>query len=406
VGFIVDDMKVQKKKVLLYWYEINNRPELLTPFSKMTDEIDFIHLYYRNRHERQKPTSPFEMIYWFDFKSPYHLLDAIKPDKVIVPGADDLLCISLIAGCRNRGIPTYSMQHGYIPENLEEIFIPLKRRSFFTRSVLRDYAKIFSFYLRSIKRFSLKLFIQYFLLAIAYSRKGLIILKNYDYKWRMPDFYICFTKHSGVYYIERDKIPEDKILEIGIPTFDALLQSNNKMTNSKENDDKYYLLIDTSFAEYKDPIDENLITRCYSELESFCNKNNAHLKIKLHPFNYEKAGLFTHPNICFYRNLAEDELTSMIKNAEGCFSFYSTLCVPIVCLKKLYQIKFFDVFFKELVELEITPILDFHTFTAANISFDNFKVNEHGLEKFIHKYLYKADGKATSRLKNLLLNIS
>jgi Alpha-2,8-polysialyltransferase (POLYST) len=407
MGFIVGNMITKKKKVLLCWYEVKSRPELLTPFTKMTDEIDFIHLYYRKRNERKEPTSPFEMIYWFDFKSPYHLLDEIRPDKVILPGGDDLLTISLIVACRNSGIRTFSMQHGYISEKFEEIFIPLKRRSFFSRTVLSDYKKIFLFYIRSLKNVSPKLLAQYLLLAFAYFRKGLIILKNYNYKWRMPDFYICFTKYSGAYYIERDKIPPHQVLEIGIPVFDALLQPGDTTAASKNcNNEKYYLLIDTSFVEHKDPVDENLINRCYRELSDFCNRNNAHLKIKLHPYNYEKTGLIQHPNISFYRNISDDELTALIKNAEGCFSFFSTLCIPTVCMNKLYQIKYFDVFFKELVDLGITPVLDFHTFTADEISFENFNVNPEKLDKFIRKYLYKADGRAAERLKSLLLDVN
>ena len=88
-----------KKKAILFWFEMDKRLELLQPFITMSDDIEFVHVFFRTREERQIQLSPFEIIYWFDYKTPYEMLKKHKPD-FIVGATENLLAISLIVAAR------------------------------------------------------------------------------------------------------------------------------------------------------------------------------------------------------------------------------------------------------------------------------------------------------------------
>jgi hypothetical protein len=297
------------------------------------------------------------------------------------------------------------MQHGFIHESIEKIFILLQREPITTKGTIRKYLRLFSFFIKSIKPFSITRVIQYGRFMNTYFRKGAPkASKRFQYAWRKPDYYLCFSKYSGWYFQTRDQLPDDRLLELGVPMFDSFFKQllEEKTHPNNKTDRPYYLLIDTCFDEYKEKVPVETIYRCYQQLAEYCAKRNAILKIKLHPWNYSKPHFSDKENIRFYRKLCANELNELIFGAKACFGFFSTLTMPVVCVKKLCQITYDGVCFEELVDKGITPAIDFFSFEEKDIILDEFRVNEENLAGFTKKYLYKTDGKAAERLFDIL----
>jgi hypothetical protein len=160
-------------------------------------------------------------------------------------------------------------------------------------------------------------------------------------------------------------------------------------------------LIDTSFVDYYKPISPAQIQRCYQALATYCRHNDAKLYIKLHPRNYENPGLVNDDTIRFSRNIDMPSLAKVIVNAAGCFGFYSTLTMPIAFTKPTIQIKYDDIFEPALAANNITPVLDFYTFQVTDIQFYPFGNTDETLRT---RFLFATDGKASERIKQLLLN--
>ncbi|HEX2845629.1 MAG TPA: hypothetical protein VHN59_03695 [Chitinophagaceae bacterium] len=397
---------MKRKRVLLCWPESPQRYERLKAFIDISEEIEFIHLFFRTPEERLEAYSPFRMIYWFDYKSPYALLNDIQPEKVVMGNVDDLLAISLVAACKRRGITTYGMQHGYITENIRDIHIETTRKGLSNAETWKRYFKILRFYFASIKGLNISRFSQYNKFMYRYFRKGpMRTLSSFNYEWRKADFFICFTRYSGKFYLDRDQLPPERILEIGIPFFDTFfrIMEDGDKHGAVSSQKPYYILIDTAFMEVKNKVSAQDIRRCYQELAAYCKTRGAELKVKLHPHNYFNEKLPVIPGVEYIKNLPDADLAKLISGSQACFGFYSTLCMPVVFYKKLCQINKNDVYFKEMVEKGITPVIDFDTFKADDITIDEFQVNKQALQELLEKYLYKTDGKASERIKAILI---
>lgn len=391
---------MKKKRVLLLWWEVDNRPELLKPFILMSDEIEFIHLAFRCKKERTGSSSPFNMVYWFEYRSPQQLLKACNPDLVL-GATEGLLPIALINECKKQGIPVYGLQHGISPDNLDEILPDFSRPSLVSKEVLGKYVKIALFYFSSFFSFKLiTLFHAIKIFILHYVQNTVMILGSNQYKWLRPDFYICFSEYSSKHYEQLYQLLPGQIRLTGFICFDDLFKTEPD-SSEQEN---YYLLIDTNFEEYKKPISQQQIKRCYEELNAYCRNTNAQLKVKLHPWSYKYDIQLADKSVQFYRTVDAPDLYKLIVNAKGCFGFYSTLTLPIAAIKPLIQIRYDNVYLQFLDEQGITKSLDFFSFSAGDIKFDDTNGKDPVIQKAKEHLLYKTDGRAVERLKQIILS--
>ena len=389
----------KKKKGLLVWFEMDKRIELLQPFITMSDEIEFVHLHFRTREERTVDQSPFEVIYWFDYKSPYQLIKSHNPE-FIVGTTEGILAISLIAAAKEQDIPYYGLQHGFSTENLLDIIKTEKRESLFSLPRLKTYFKTARFYFSSLKLKHIGNLFQYInLFYLFYTNFPEAAINKNKYKWVKPKYYICFSEVSCLHYKNLYGLEENEIKYIGILSFDNLFREISKIKPSG-NVEKYYLLIDTSFIDYHKPISNDQIERCYNELGKYCKENDAKLYIKLHPRNYDITTFQNNDVIKIIKNLDMADLAGVIVNAVGCFGFYSTLTMPVSFILPTVQIEYDNVLEPMLAEKRVTPVLDFYTFTASDIVF--YPIGEN--ESLKNKFLYSMDGNAVNRLKQILIN--
>ncbi|HKZ67504.1 MAG TPA: hypothetical protein VJ111_14155, partial [Chitinophagaceae bacterium] len=104
----------------------------------------------------------------------------------------------------------------------------------------------------------------------------------------------------------------------------------------------------------------------------------------------------------------EADMASLIHYAEKCFSFFSTLIIPIVFHKRncyLFQIGDELQMQKELVELGVSRKLDTENFTEKELTLSHEKIDDDSYQLFIKRYLYYTDGKSTERLKKVLVSV-
>lgn len=389
-----------KKKGILIWFEMDKRIEFLQPFIDMSDKIDFVHLFFRTKEERQIQLSPFEVIYWFDYRSPYQLLKKHKPD-FIIGATEGLLYISLIAAAKEKNIPYYGLQHGFTTENLATLFRKVKRQSLFSISLLKKHFYTTRFYFGSLKLRNAGFLFQYInLFILFYSRFAEDAIGKNRYKWVKPDYYICFSEISCVHYKKLYDLNDSEIKFIGIPSLDDFFREISSL-KPDTGIEKYFILIDTCFIDYHKPISQAQIQRCYQTLVTYCRQNDAKLYIKLHPRNYMSPGLIDDDSISFIRNIEMAALAKLIINSKGCFGFYSTLTMPIAFIRPTIQIKFDDIVEPALAANNITPVLDFYTFQVSDIQFHPFDDIHTELKT---RFLFATDGNSAERLKEILLN--
>ena len=117
------------------------------------------------------------------------------------------------------------------------------------------------------------------------------------------------------------------------------------------------------------------------------------------PHNYEDD------NIDLIR---EADMAPLIHNARECFSFVSTLLIPIIYHRKycyIFSLGNESEFQKELVGLGVVRLLDTNCFEKNEIFIEQEKeISASSYETFVGRYLYYADGHATKRLQNILLS--
>lgn len=397
---------MKKKKVLLYWFEMPGRPELMDVFVFDDPCLEFVHLYHFNKKNRQETYSPYKMLYWFDYNSPYQLLNEVKPDLVVVANGEGLYEVALLIAANQRGIKTLCVQHGlFAPSVFEEMRTTKTRRE---AGKAFYYFKLFLFYLpifrklRGGMRGRLLKFIGDFM---RYGQYG--ACEKNQFALRLPANYICFTKFNAQYFTTRDGVGAEKIIEIGVPFFDYIFQLNNNSTTPGNGAEQPYLLfIDTRLIKDGLPVSTTVMNGYYSRLNDFAQKNGYRLKIKLHPWSYSETSLLEHSNIKYLRNISNTQLVEEIMQAKIVFSFFSTLLFPIFFLhEKVVGVEYDDFHFPaEIKDQHKVPTVNLLNEIPDNFSIDAVKNSETLLHDVQIKYLYKTDGKAKERLKTILVS--
>ena len=95
-----------------------------------------------------------------------------------------------------------------------------------------------------------------------------------------------------------------------------------------------------------------------------------------------------------------------MKNALGCFLYFSTLSIPLVVYKKCYFLGFRDIE-DEIVLWESSNLIksiNIESFIPEDIDFNTFPdKNSDIIKQFISDYLFSTDGKSVERLQRILI---
>ncbi|MBS1488885.1 MAG: hypothetical protein JST43_14990 [Bacteroidetes bacterium] len=390
-----------KPKILVYWpYE---RTDLLVPFTKLSERFEWHFIRFRYREEDGLEL-PFERHYWSDYSTPAAFLKHLKPQAVVFFELSNLYSCALNIAAKQLGIPTCIQEHGikmtfdfYVtiakPEKQsvnktstqQSISIPSRKGKI---HLLRYY---FSLFKPNVIKFWPILTI--YLLRVFKADSDRVFPKV-RFSLRTANFYLLISKQNLEYYRTRDGISNDQVHYFGNPYLDDLIKMQPESAPGSE---PYYLLIDEGNIQMFGISSEEK-SNFFSRLNDCALSENKRLYIKLHPSEYDRSDLFTHPNIRYFKAA---NMNLLINNAAHIFAISSTISLPLIPNNQviLFRLPFNP--FQELLESYHVRFLPFQTFTVEDIKTFGNTLNDENVEQFVLQFLFLNDGNSIQRLKAL-----
>lgn len=360
-----------------------------------------------------------DAIYWKDYSNAYEMLQMIKPAKVIFLFIDTYYQAAVNVACKELSIPTYHLEHGLLADYaiaFDNTLCPPRAIPFIKRAK-NELFKFKELYARIKCRMFLNNTIKcsshenaVFLKQFIETRRkynSLDTFRNFKSPKRFAGKYISFSPNIFKIHQEHDALPADqKVHFIGIPYFDhfANLQPV-KIT-------RVILVIDQPLAEQGLlKWDVKAKNEFVEKLTQICKKLDFKLYVKPHPkqnlslwIEAEQKGL------CKIIN--DVELEKIAPTVPVVLGFYSTLLMPFAAFQHT-----------TLVTYENHPAGDFlvsRPFVEAGVAQPIYELEElHGIlqdvealhqkqlphkAKFTEEWMYKFDGKAGDRLRDILLS--
>jgi hypothetical protein len=391
------------KRILANWYYV--RKDLTKQFLELSNDAEIIFIdkfsKLQANSEDEFPSENIKVVYWEDYNSPYELLKCTNPDLVIFYDIEAFNQIALNIAAKNLGIRTYVLQHGLRGGYEVEEAIQISDNSYKVRFSSSSFWSL-RFLLSAIRLRNL--FELYPLLKFMCDRKRFELTKalfKNKFGLRLADKYIEFSKENASYHKMRDGIDDSKFIFIGNPSYDEFFNIKSSPVSSKE---PYALLIDNPFCEAtfvqfkRMSLEEK--NGYIQGMNKICLNKNLKLFVKLHPLSYDADYLIEDKNITYLKIV---DLPSTISNAEFIFIVHFATLTPLaMSLRPFY---FFE-----------NPYIDHNDFirrqnikTYDLLNFDyDYLSNELPtsvlLGSQLEDYLFKTDGKAFKRLKQILLS--
>ena len=398
---------MKKTRILLNWD--TSRKDLLEPFISLKDDLEFIIVWGEDRNI-DALNHPFTQIYFSDFKTPYKLLKEIRPDKILFFNLSSFPQIALNLAAKNLWIPTYVMHHGIhhsdsLKHSKQTETYELDKKGNLISNIS---SALFYFSALSIRNLN-QLFKYIYFAWLRQRRSVLVAMEKCVFDARVPHHHINLSPHNAIITKIIDHLTDDdKFIYIGHPFFDRILRELNCLREKQGNaNEKYFLLID--FPNLHHLLFFKMITpekkvELYQRLSALAKSKGCRLKIKLHPMGFDSPHNYQDDNIDLIR---EADVAPLIHNAQECFSFVSTLLIPIIYHRKycyVFSLGDDSQFQKELIELGVARRLDANAFDGNEIlGQQENKISPSAYKIFVERYLYYSDGHATERLKNILL---
>ncbi len=402
-------METGKQNILVVYNY--NRHDFLSYFEASQGHINFYFAQFTSPlEEKNKEYKKFgKAIYWGNYSHVFHLLDTIKPGKVLFHYIESNFHILLNAACAARSIPTFIIDHGIKDVNIDirlKDYYRLKRRN----GVLH---RLFPLLSQAIPRLKARLYFNESLSLLPEKDRlelhNLQSGKRYGLSGvlRQPTAYLAISKKTFEFHQTAGNLAHDKPYStIGIPTFDKLahlkpapaLQSN-------------VLFIDQGLATMGllgwTPKNH---AHFLEEFASSCKSRGYVLHIKPHPRQAAStwAILRRHSHV---KIVSDEELKEILPYTRLIVGFMSTYLLPLAAMPHT-----------ALITLENHPTgrLDVSkSFIDAGVVHPVYDVDElnQGLDQiaelnrqqrpnkatFTEEWLYKFDGKAGERLREILL---
>ena len=193
------------------------------------------HVEEKKYHLKEKV---FKSIYWLDYTSAIDLINNIKPYKILFQDINSLEALSLNIAAQNKKIETYIVEHGMAGKlrmsiARDNLDFWKKKDVNIKNDLSKDKFLSLLFLFRSFNLLRIILLVNVLKFIYFIRKYGLFIgVEKLKFKERLPNKYINFTKHNAKYVIERDKLNEKDIIEVGNPYFDEFMKKKN-FNNSK-----------------------------------------------------------------------------------------------------------------------------------------------------------------------------
>lgn len=375
-------------RILFNWYYY--RPDLTRHLLEIGKGHD---LFFIDRHAPDGlHVDGAEVLYWGDYPTPYALLDAVRPDKVVFSDIESFLQVALNIAARNLGIPTVVLQHGSQTALLVDRAPDQAQLPALSNSSLHTMRFLATALRWRNRGFALRL------AKFVFDRKRyplVTALRRNPGDFRWADHYVEFSSKNAGYFKLRDRVPEDRFIYIGNPAYDELFQ---RAAWFEPQD--YALLIDAPFLEAGDFAYDRISAADKASYlarldEAFARKGMP-LRVKLHPLSHE-AQL---PNLPNTRYVRDSDIVRLVGESRLVISVhYSTMSAPLLHLKPFYA-------FSSGATPE-TPFLQEFGIVRDLRQFDPKDLGEPHEPlpwDIVRDYLYSADGRSSRRLKRFLFD--
>ncbi len=354
-----------------------------------------------------------EELFWNDYRTPFHLLNAVKPDGVVFQEVFDLKQIALNIAAKSKNIKTFFLDHGIWNdfESIKKNDLSLKSKNRRRKlGKLNRWHKVipgYLFYFSAIRGIKTKNFGKFFVLpVIAFFKSLLTSLTKNKFPERKPDKFILFSRHNYNTVFHYYGCTEKEIVYTGFPFYDALA-NEQPILNSND----YIIFIDHPYLEHHilgwDECFHENVAKAIAEIAELSGKK---VKIKLHPrsnkalwekyeFLHDKAEIIQQPvSNNFYLN------GSLI------IGYASTMMIGFICAKKnvvllgwhpkpqIFGIDFslFGICHKSLSFSEVKS--KFLYWQSHNLALQN----EEAYQKFVEYFNYPFDGNASQRIIEII----
>lgn len=397
-----------------------SRPDFINLLQSCFADFNFFFLHFSSvkeipRNKREYYQQVGTAIFWGDYKHANELLDSVSPHKVVFFFIESYHQVLLNIFCRIRGVYTYHLDHG-----IRDIDINLRLEN----EVLNQKEQLhtYPFYLK-IHQFSSRLRSRLFLIRskkllppaeatfynsyikIRATNNWLETFKRTVSPFRLPSAYIVFNERALNVYKHYDKYPQDtKIHKIGIPIFDGYykVRKNHLQSNN-------IILIDQGLAErglygWTEPYYHSFL----QQLKLIAQTHGYQLHVKPHP-KQNNLGLIQKLNIPI---VTDESILELLSKTSVIAGFASTFLLPLIAQKYL-----------TLFTLENHPAGSLNVskpFIEAGVAEPIYSLNEldnlllkieelHQKQlpnkaKFTEEWMYKFDGRAGERLRDILLS--
>jgi GNAT superfamily N-acetyltransferase len=389
-------------RILLNWG--TGRPDHLVGFQWATRGMDVVLVDRRDELIGLQASTEGRQIFWEDFATPQRLLDAVRPDKVVFSDIEQFHQVALNAAARARGIPTLMLEHGIRTAREVEVGYRLQQEMG-NRERLASFRKVktssatLAFYLSALPSVPRRQRLQYLrFVTERWGREPTAALHACRFDARLATRYVNFAPMNATYLMARDALPLSRFVLIGNPSYDQILAHVGGLHEK----DAYYLLIDSPVADHPMfPGTRADKVRFLLELARYAERKGARLRVKLHPMTYASDYLPTHPAIEYFRDA---DIVPLLKGARGIFGFNSSLITvaPLFAPTVLFHINE-DAFTEDLVARGVAGGgLDYFRFEADDVERAWPAPTEAATTRMIDDYLYRADGRAAERLREVL----
>lgn len=398
---------MRKKRILLVWWY--DRSDLIAPYLKMQDDIEFTVLFYRFPEQENKKVAeslPFRRIYWTDYLSPYALIRDVRPEKLLFFGNESTLTIALIAAANVLGIPTAYVSHGLKADFLNTVKsmdskVVNNIERYDENNPIYNKKKwhtlIFLLNLISLKSLNTVFFVFSWIYTDYKVKNKLMKLRSFQNPLRKIKHFYLYAKQNADLIKGTDNASEEQIYYTGPYLMDEVFSQLYQVQPLKTTP-RYWLFIDQPILLIKRDDKLQLIEKVANTAKS----RGVELVVKLHPMEYELE-LPEIKNVRWEKDVTN--IGELIINSEACLGFYSALMLAVIPFKKTIVFDLGNSYFtNEWAEMGVVKKLNFYNFNDNELNFDNFAVSDIDRGKYIHQFVSFVDGKCTNRLKDLILH--
>jgi len=396
-------MSSENKPIILtnFGYQ---RKNWIAPLEAIKDDFEVIYIHFNRKEDESESFTDSTILYFSDFDNAQDLLDKVKPDIFIAMGLYSNVIYAIKHICNKRNIPFVYMDHGVYGSKKDylEYNNAVKKSAIKTSldNIDNNRSSNINFPLNSfIKSYAVfkttALLLRYFLNKIS---KGNTYKNLFQKFLAKPDAFFTYSKLNNEVNQHLYHPKEKQVYYIGNIEFDSF---KNTVEPSSES---YLLLIDSPISDNPKKlvvINTEDHIRLYSKINKVAQEKNLKLKVKLHPYNYNSEWIPELSNVEFIKNC---DINSLIKNADYCLSFYSTLLIPSLYFVPTSVLKTNDHTFLDFLEKEkLCFIYDLEDIENTQIEFKPVLANQN--VEFLENYFNLQEDSSINRIKKAIENI-